>query len=83
MQPATKAKLASAICQWQAKQRNTHAGAIALQALDRAEEAMQAGATLAQALYDHFNDRLLTKLEKAAGLTVTFGGGSDDLGRPQ
>lgn len=82
MTPAIKAKLESAICKWQARQRNPYAGGLALQALDRAEASMKNGASLAQALYDHFNDRLLTALEKAAGLTVTYGGGSHDLGRP-
>lgn len=43
---------------------------------------MAAGSTLAQALYDNFNDRLLTALEKACGLPVTYGGGKQSKGRP-
>jgi hypothetical protein len=33
-------------------------------------------------LYDNFNDRLLTALEKAAGVPITYGGGGKDRGRP-
>ena len=38
--------------------------------------------SLARALYDNFNDLLLTYLEKASGCEVTFGGGAADTGRP-
>ena len=81
MTPAMKATLESAIAGWDRRQRNPRAGAIALLALDRAESDMSDGATLAQALYDNFNDRLLTVLERAAGLPVTYGGGACDTGR--
>lgn len=82
MTPAMRTKLVHVICQWQAKERNPYAAGIALQALDRAEAQMAEGDSLARALYDTFNGRLLTKLEKAAGLTVTYGGGGHDIGRP-
>jgi hypothetical protein len=75
-------KLESAIAQWDRRQRNPHAGAIALQRLDQALTEVRDGKSLARALYDNFNDRLLTALEKAAGLPVTFGGGAHDRGRP-
>ena len=35
-----------------------------------------------RALYDNFNDLLLTYPEKASGCEVTFGGGAADTGRP-
>jgi hypothetical protein len=75
-------ELTSAIARWDRGQRNPHAGAIALQRLDEALEEVAAGKSLARALYDNFNDRLLTVLEQAAGLPVTFGGGAHDTGRP-
>lgn len=78
----SRAILESAIAQWDRKQRNPHAGAIALQRLDRALDEVAAGKSLARALYDNFNDRLLTALEQAAGLPVTYGGGAADKGRP-
>jgi hypothetical protein len=77
-----RSKLTSAIARWDRRQRNPHAGAIALQRLDEALEEIAAGKSLARALYDNFNDRLLTVLEQAAGLPVTFGGGAHDTGRP-
>jgi len=76
-------KLVHAICVWDRKQRNPYAGAIALRALDAAMVDHTAGVSLARALYDHFNDHLLTALEKAAGLPVTYGGGGHDRGRPE
>lgn len=77
-----KTKLESAIAQWDKRQRNHHVGALALQRLDEALAEVAAGKSLARALHDNFNDRLLTALEKAAGLPVTFGGGAHDTGRP-
>jgi hypothetical protein len=50
--------------------------------LDEALAEMTAGKSLARALYDNFNDRLLTALETAAGVPVTYGGGARDKGRP-
>ena len=75
-------KLESAIAQWDRRQRNPNAGAIALLRLDEALQEVAAGKSVARALYDNFNDRLLTCLEKAAGLPVTYGGGAHDKGRP-
>jgi len=45
-------------------------------------DAVEAGTSLGRALYDNFNDRLLTALEKTCGLPVTYGGGGHDKGRP-
>ena len=77
-----KLRLESAIAQWDRRQRNHHAGAIALQRLDEALAEVDTGKSVARALYDNFNDRLLTALEKAAGVPVTYGGGAQDKGRP-
>jgi hypothetical protein len=77
-----KAKLEAAIAQWDRRQRNPHAGAIALQRLDDAMGEIAEGKSVARALYDNFNDRLLTLLERAAGLAITYGGGAHDRGRP-
>ena len=77
-----KQRLESTIAQWDRRQRNRSAGAIALLRLDEALQEVTDGKSLARALYDNFNDRLLTALEKAAGLPVTFGGGAHDRGRP-
>lgn len=74
--------LESAIARWDRRNKNHHAGAIALLRLDEALAEHAAGKSLARALYDNFNDRLLTALETAAGLPVTYGGGSEDKGRP-
>ena len=80
----TRDKLVHAIALWDKRQRNPYASGIALIALDAAMDEVGTGkSTLAQALYDHFNDRLLTWLEKAAGLDVTYGGGAKDRGRPK
>lgn len=43
---------------------------------------MESGKSLHRALYDNFNDRLLTALEKTCKLPVTYGGGACDTGRP-
>ncbi len=75
-------KLSSAIAKWDKRQKNPHACAIALLRLDDALEEISAGKSLARALYDNFNDRLLTALEQAAGVEVSYGGGRDDKGRP-
>lgn len=61
---------------------NIYALAIMLRAVDRAVADVGAGASVARALYDNFNDRLLTHLEKGCGVAVTFGGGAQDKGRP-
>jgi hypothetical protein len=75
-------KLAAAIAKWDRRQRNPHAGAIALLRLDECMAEIADGKSTAQALYDNFNHRLLTALEQAAGVAVTYGGGSHDMGRP-
>lgn len=75
-------KLIHAITVWDKRQRNPYAGAIALGRLELALAEIEAGKSVARALYDNFNDRLLTRLEKAAGVSVTYGGGGADLGRP-
>jgi hypothetical protein len=53
-----------------------------LQMVDRICDDVAAGASLARALYDNANDRLLTSFEKRCGLPVSFGGGAHDTGRP-
>lgn len=75
-------RLEHAIAQWDQRQRNPNAGAIALMRLDDAIAEIVAGKSVPQALYDNFNDRLLTVLEQAAGVSVTYGGGTHDKGRP-
>lgn len=75
-------KLEIAIAQWDKKQRNPNAGGIALLRLDETIDEIAKGTSVARALYDAFNDRLLTALEKAAGVKVTYGGGAHDSGRP-
>lgn len=75
-------KLEHAICVWDRKQKNFYAGALALQRLDSVMAEIADGTSVARALYDGFNDRLCTALEKAAGVPVTFKGGSKDTGRP-
>jgi hypothetical protein len=64
------------------KYHNRFALGIYLQSLHSAEDDIKEGSSLARALYDHFNGRLLTALEKAAGVPVTYGGGGHDRGRP-
>lgn len=77
-----KRKLEHAVAVWDRKQSNPFAGAIALRRLDDALADHAAGYSLARALYDNFNDRLLTELERAAGVAITYGGGAQDRGRP-
>jgi predicted GNAT superfamily acetyltransferase len=43
---------------------------------------VESGVSLHRALYDNFQDTLLTALEKACALPVTYGGGAHDTGRP-
>lgn len=40
------------------------------------------GQSVAQFLYDNFNGRLLSHLERWFGVPVTYGGGAHDKGRP-
>ena len=61
---------------------NVYALGIYLRRLDDVMEEIEAGSSLARALYDNFNDRLLTFMEKTAGLPITYGGGRADKGRP-
>ena len=63
------------------KRPNIYRLGLLLRALESVERSAKR-ASLARALYDNFNDRLLTRLEKAVGLTPTFGGGGHDTGRP-
>lgn len=79
---ALEDKLSTAIAHWDRKQRNPNAGGIALMRLDDMLREVEEGKPVAQALYDNFNDRLLTTLENALGLPVTYGGGAHDKGRP-
>lgn len=54
-----------------------------LRALHNAESDMaDGGSTLAQALYDSYCGRVLSAVERAAGLPLTYGGGGHDRGRP-
>jgi hypothetical protein len=53
-----------------------------LRAIEGMAEDVAKGKSLARSLYDHANDRFLTALEKAVGVPVTYGGGSQDRGRP-
>jgi hypothetical protein len=62
---------------------NPHALAIYLRGFAAMKEEVRAGEkTLAQGLYDHFNGRLLSALERSVGLPVTYGGGPQSAGRP-
>lgn len=53
-----------------------------LERLDVAFTEIEHGKSIARALYDNFGDRILTALEKAAGVPVTYGGGGKSTGRP-
>lgn len=64
---ATKQALERAICQWDKRQHNHHAGAIALLRLDEVLAEVAAGKPLRQAIVDGFNDRLRDRLLKAIG----------------
>jgi hypothetical protein len=62
---------------------NPHALGIYLKGFAVAKEEIRNGEkTIAQALYDNFNGRLLSALEKSIGLPLTYGGGGADKGRP-
>jgi hypothetical protein len=61
---------------------NVYRLGLLLAMVDRVEADIAAGASLHHALYDNANDRLLTLLERACGLPVTYGGGAHDTGRP-
>ena len=64
----TKADLETVIARWDRRQRNHHAGALALLALDEAWEASSYGKgaeALSLLLPRYFNDRLLDMLMKA------------------
>lgn len=53
-----------------------------LKAIDQIESDVDAGVSLASALYDGACDRFLSALERAVGLPLTYGGGGQDRGRP-
>lgn len=61
---------------------NVYALGIYLGRVDSVIAAVACGDSLSRALYDNFQDTLLTALEKACGVPVTYGGGSHDTGRP-
>jgi hypothetical protein len=77
-------KLVHAICEWDRATRNQspYAASLALARLAEVEAEIASGKSVARALYDGFCDRLLTRLEKAAGVPVTYGGGARSTGRP-
>jgi len=54
-----------AIARWDRRNRNPHAGALALLRLDEAMAEIEQGGDVLAVLRDCFNDRLLTALEKA------------------
>ena len=59
-----KQKLEHAIAEWDRRQRNHHAGAIALLRLDEVLAEHEGGKPLEQAIRDGFSDRLLDRLLK-------------------
>jgi hypothetical protein len=64
------------------KRPNIYRLGLLLNQLEKVDNEVSQGVSLARALYDNFDGRLLTRLEKAVGLTPTFGGGGHDTGRP-
>ena len=80
-------RLLSAVTQYDAKlearQPNMYRFGIILKQLDKVYTEIAEGKSVARALYDNFSDRLLTALEKAAGVPVTYGGGAKSKGRPE
>jgi hypothetical protein len=60
-------KLERAIAQWDKRNSNPHAGALALQRLDEMVEEVETGKAIDLAICDNFNDRLRDRLLKAAG----------------
>ena len=61
---------------------NIYALGIYLQRVDGVVAAVACGDSLPRALYDNFQDTLLSRLEKSFALPVTHGGGKGDTGRP-
>lgn len=85
--PHTMLKLHSAIVAFDKRQERTKSYNIYAMghycgAMEKVKESVASGSSLARALYDNFNGRLLTTLEKSVGLEPTFGGGGHDRGRP-
>ena len=85
--PSTDLKLVTAINKYderQAKMKyyNRYALPQYLAAIQKVREEVASGKTLARALYDNYNGRLLSALEKSVGLPLTYGGGGADKGRP-
>jgi hypothetical protein len=66
----------------QEKQPNPYRLALIMQGLERFHAQVASGDSVARSLYDNFNDRLLSTLERAAGVPLTYRGGSKDRGRP-
>jgi hypothetical protein len=85
--PHTHLKLVSALTEFDRKEsrkkyHNPYALSHYLTALRESESEVEAGGSLARALYDHFNGRLLTAMERSVGLIPTYGGGAKSTGRP-
>jgi hypothetical protein len=55
------------ILRWADRQPNQHAAGLALLRLDDMLGEIEQGKSLAQALRDNFNDRLLTRLDRVLG----------------
>lgn len=88
MDPVIRDKLVSAVTQYdmrQAKRKghNIYALGHYFKAIDNVESDVDNGASLARALYDNFSDRLLSAVERAVGLPLTYGGGGQSTGRPE
>ncbi len=90
---ALRASLATAVTRFDRKEEeraarnprayhNPYGLGIMLNRVDSVIADIATGTSVARALYDNFQDRLLTALERVTGNPVTYGGGSQDKGRP-
>lgn len=87
MCPHTRLKLETALIKYDRRQSrsksyNRYALGIYLKVFQEVIEKVDSGFSLARALYDSYNGRLLTTLEKSVGLPPTYGGGAKSTGRP-
>jgi hypothetical protein len=87
MNPHIKLKLTTALVKYDERQKrgksyNRYAFAIYLRGLRAVEEEVDAGASVARAIYDHYQGRLLSALERAIEVPLTYKGGGHDKGRP-
>ena len=87
LDPHDRLKLQTAITEYDRRQSrgrryNPNALGLMLGALQDAERDVERGASLARALYDNFQDTLLSALERSVGLPLTYGGGGKSTGRP-